>query len=174
MAAFFFLILFAATCPDPVPFILAAVCHECAHILCAFFLGMGFPRPRLSGAWVRLEYRYDKSAAKRIFLCLSGSLSGIILGLLFWKFSAFSICSVSLGVINLLPLSCFDGGGVLREVCGILFLPDTAWRICRAVSVIFTLALWALSAAVQFKAGINYTLLFLSTVLIVSILSDSE
>lgn len=174
MAAFLFLILFAATCPDPMPFILAAACHECAHILCAFFLDMGAPRPTISGAWVRLEYRCGQSAAKRIMLCLSGSLTGIFLGLLFWRCRAFSICSISLGVINLLPLSCFDGGGVLREVCGILFLPDTAWKICRAVSVVFTVALWALSAIVQFKAGINYTLLFLSTVLVVSILSDSE
>lgn len=175
MAALIFIFLFAATCPEPLPFILAAAIHECAHILCAFFLRMGAPRIRINRAWIRIEYSPCASAARRILLCLSGPAIGIAVGLLlrpFPAFSAFSTCSLSLGILNLLPLSCFDGGCVLREICFACFLPDTAWRITRAVSVISVILLWSASALVQLTVGVNYTMLFLSAVLIVTILTD--
>lgn len=107
-------------------------------------------------------------------LCLSGPLAGILCGIVFISFRSFSLFSLSLAAINILPLSCFDGGGILREVCANFMLPDTAWKVTRAVSVITVIALWILSAVVQLTAGSNYTLLFLSTVLVVTVLTDKE
>ncbi len=174
MITFIFLLLFALTCPSPLPFFLAVVCHEGAHILCALLLGMGLPRLGTGRTGLRLIYPYDMSAAKQILVCLSGPAAGILLGIIFHSSFPFAVCSVTLGIINLLPVSCFDGGGVLREVCSVLFMPYTAYRICRAVSVASVILLWILSAAVQLRAGTNYSLLFLSTVLVVAILSDAE
>lgn len=174
MAALLFLFLFAATCPAPFPFFLAAAIHESAHILCAFLLGMGLPRIKFDSAWIKLEYRQCSLAWKKIMLCLSGPLAGILCGIVFISFRSFSLFSLSLAAINILPLSCFDGGGILREVCANFMLPDTAWKVTRAVSVITVIALWILSAVVQLTAGSNYTLLFLSTVLVVTVLTDKE
>lgn len=174
MVVWIFLFLFAVTCPSPLPFAAAVAVHEGAHILCAFFLRMGRMRLRQKGAWLQIEYPASDNTIKNILLCLSGPAVGIAAGLIFFKFSAFSFCSLTLGIVNLLPLSCFDGGGILREVCNALFLPDTAWKICRTASVFTVLLLWTLSVAVQFSGASNYSLLFLSTVLVVTILSERE
>ncbi len=124
----------------------AALVHETGHIIAASLLGIRFRfcKTGLSG----ISLRYDVSVthpAREAVLCLAGPATGIFVSYICYlsgNTSYFAGASAALAIFNLLPISYLDGGGALSALLSLILAPDTVWRICRVLSVLFTLALW--------------------------------
>ncbi len=148
----------------------ALLVHEAAHLLTAAALGAPLSSVRV-GAWgVRTAFDYSAvSAGREIAVLVSGPTANIAAALALIKTPLtdvpggvyFVLSSFALGAVNLLPVSGLDGGAILSAAVGRFVLPDRAWRICRAVSRVFTFLFWGVAAVVQ-TAGFSWSLLLLS------------
>ncbi len=174
MAGLLFLCLALLSCPAPFSLLFAILFHEGAHIASAALLGFKSPSLYLTAAGVRLSYCNTKRLVPSLFVLLSGCIAGGCAALLPFLPKYFRLYCAGLSAINLLPVSCLDGGGILLLALESVMLPDRAYKIARAASVSCVLLLWAASTAVQLKAGANLTLLAVSTYLTVNALGEGK
>lgn len=172
MAGILFFALALLACPYPLALLLALSIHEGAHIIAALLLQKELPRITFSLTGARLSYCPCQNTAKALAISLSGSFFGILIALLFWKYKAFALCSLGLSLVNLLPVSCLDGGGALQIILERIFLPDKAYLISRIASVSAVILFWGISVVIQLKAGGNITLLAVSVYLTVYVLCE--
>ena len=135
--------------------LLAALSHELGHILMSFALGIRLKECTLGiyGAGLMPEdglYSYGKE----LLLCLAGPLanfflgsSGLVLGLSHPSelLEYFSLSSLVLGCLNLLPIRDFDGGRILFSLFALLFSPTVADRALTILSFLFVFLLWSFS-----------------------------
>lgn len=126
----------------------AAVIHELGHVLCAVLLNIPFSG--LSFCPCGAVMTFDFSGTTYFRECcvhLSGAGLGIlaaVCALLIFGDAAvyFAGLSVSLAVMNLLPIEGFDGGGALYCLLVPVLPPERAYPVCRAVSIAVTVLLW--------------------------------
>mgnify|MGYP004529879623 FL=1 len=148
-------------------FAIAAVAvHELGHVLCAAALGIpiiSFGAKSVGGV---ISFDFSKSDyVSEILVHLSGPLCGIAAAVLcaaFLQDKTYSFIGVSVlfALVNLLPITGFDGGGILYCVLCMFILPDTAWKICRATSLISSLLLWGTVVFIELRVLPNLGLLF--------------
>lgn len=172
MAGILFLILAVISCSEPFSLLAALALHEAGHLTVAAILGLGRPFVCLSATGIRLLYPRRGSFGASLVLCLSGSLFGLAFAFVPAFSEGFRIISLGLSLINLLPVSCLDGGGALLLVLESFMLPDRAYRISRVISLIAVMTLFCICAAVQLKAGPNLTLLAVTVYITVSVLCE--
>ncbi len=154
----------------PLQLAAAMLCHEAGHVLTALIFTRELPRLSINGAGIKLSYIGLVSASHQITVSAAGPFFSVLFGIIFHHIGMFPLYSISLGLINLLPVSCLDGGGMLRAASEKLFMPRTAIAMCRSLSVITTLLIFALNCAVQLKFGTNLSLAVISIFLTVSVL----
>lgn len=156
----------------PAQLLLAAACHEAGHILYAKIRRLGPPRAQLFFAGVRLRYPATVSYRDGFFLCLAGPAASLIA-----YFAAggtfFSLYSLGLALINLLPVSCLDGGGMLYCLSCMIFPFERAVSVCRIVSSAAVTALVLFNILIQLKAGFNITLMAVTVYTAVTVLGES-
>ena len=75
---------------------------------------------------------------------------------------AFVMTSVALGIINLLPISGFDGGRMFSALAHSLFSCRTAERISSVLSFVIIFALWCFSVYLMFKISASVSLFVFS------------
>lgn len=143
----------------------ALAVHELGHYLCAKIAGV--PLVSFSVTPIGLRLSFDFSCAGYLaeaFVHAGGSIFGILAGIIAAAFpirAAHVFCGLSLsfGVINLLPVRFFDGGGIVSAILSQFFLPDTVWRVSRAVSLGVLSVLWAAVLWSEMRIGANLALL---------------
>lgn len=172
MAGILFLILAVISCPRPFSFLAALAVHEGGHLLSAVLLGLGRPSLSLSATGIRLLYPRRGGLIPSLVLCLSGSFFGLLAAAIPFFSEDFRILSTGLSLINIIPLSCLDGGGALLLVLESFMLPDRAYKVSRVVSLTVAILLFCICAAVQLKAGPNITLLAVTVYITVSVLCE--
>ena len=151
----------------------AVLIHELGHIAAARLFGI--PLVSFGIKTVGLSLAFDFSEAG--YLCEAavhsgGAAAGIISALLavclplsFAKIYAGA--SLALALVNLLPIRSFDGGAILAAVLSEFFLPDTVWRITKAVSSLTVLLLWTAVLWIEMRVTANPGLLaFVCAVLV--------
>lgn len=173
MAGILFLAVMLLSCPAPFSLICAVAAHEAGHILCAALLGLPKPRLCFKTAGVRLSYTGTHSPAKNLAVVLAGSFFGTLLALIPLFPRQFRLYSLGLAAMNLLPVSCLDGGGALLCTLEHFFLPDRAYRTAKTVSDITVILFCAFCIAVQLKTGANVSLMAVSVYFTVTALSGS-
>ena len=180
------ILFFAAAlfmCPAPGLLLLAVLLHESGHLLCALFLNWKRPTVHLSPAGIALCYAGVHPPWQEMLVCLAGPAANFVAAAICCWSMLFEIgegrvllCRtllfycMGLGIVNLLPIQGMDGGGILSGLCTQLFLPDRAYRICRAGSVLSVLLLWAVNLYIQMKIGFNLSLFAVSLYLTVTVL----
>ena len=147
--------------------------HEVGHVLAALFLWKELPCFEITAGGFRLTYLGGGDLFGRLAVSAAGPLVNIAWGLLAGD-GLFAVYSVFLGIINLLPVSALDGGGIFKAVCEKLFSPSAAYYVCRTVSVITTLVMFALNCAVQLRYGTNLSLAAVTVFLTVSVLGSER
>lgn len=173
MAGIIVFILCAAVSPSPISLISAVFVHEAGHLMCAALLHMGRPRLKISALGVRIQYLSPAYGFRRAALCLSGPAAGAVFAVTLFRLRFFFMYSLGLSLINLIPISCFDGGGAFAALCDDVFLPHTSARIQKTFSVISVILLWGLSVAVQLRAGANLSLMVLCCAAVVAVLTNN-
>jgi len=172
MAGILFFALAVAVCPFPTALLGAVAVHEAGHIISGLVFGLGLPSFSFGISGPRLSYHKALSMPGSLAVSLSGSLFGLFAAFVFCEGSAFRLYSLGFSLVNLLPVSSLDGGCALLCTLETFMLPDRAYEVSKLVSAVTVVALWAVSAAVQLKAGTNLSLLVLSVYLTVLTFSD--
>ncbi|MBE6708361.1 MAG: hypothetical protein E7578_03855 [Ruminococcaceae bacterium] len=155
----------------------AALIHELGHIIAAFILGikMRFYKVGIAG----LSLRYDFSGTSHIseaVVCLSGPALGILVFLFGYArgtVSYFIGASAGLSLFNLLPISYLDGGCALSALLSVFLSPDTVWRICRVLSIVFTVLLWVGAVFMIIRSYGDISVLAVSVYLLYRLFSEA-
>ncbi len=162
----FLFLIFSSS--DPIVLASAALFHEAGHILAAWFIAKELPKVSFSIAGVKLSYIGLWEASQQITVSAAGPFVSILLGLIFFDKKSFAMFSLGLGAINLLPVSCLDGGVILRALTERLCLPQLSFWICRVVSVVTIMIIFVVNCTVQLKCGTNISLAVITVYLIYS------
>lgn len=148
----------------PLMLIFAVGLHELGHILAASLVKA--PCVSLRCGVQGLSLRFDFSALshpREIFILTAGGLFGLLCAAAAYAFSPrlayFSVVSVVLSLVNLLPVRGLDGGETLACVLDYFFLPDRAYRIEKVVSWVASLAFWVVALWIQLRVKVNLSLL---------------
>jgi len=150
--------------------LLAALLHELGHIAAAKLLGINLAGMKLDVLGARLNTAgklYSYSSV--ILLCLAGPMTNLLCFALAFPFSEvhsavyeFCYSSLSLCVLNLIPVQGFDGGRILHGILAGFLPPDPAERICTALSFTSILTLWLLSVWLLLRTSGALTLFVFS------------
>lgn len=153
--------------------LLAALVHECGHLLAAKRLGIPWRGFSMDFTGARMEiFGRMISFFEEWLLCAAGPLSGLIfaaLGAIFWKYSQyavwFSCASLLLSLLNLLPIRGFDGGRMLECTLQPIFGDAISGQVIRLSSFFFLFLIWSASIYFLLRAADGLSLLFFSTTL---------
>ena len=147
----------------------AVAIHELGHIFLAKLCKINMREMRLGIFGASLQPREGLMSYKEeIFICLGGPLlnflSVIPTVILFDSYitKTFIMTSIALGVINLLPISGFDGGRIFSALAHTLFRCRTAERISSVLSFIIIFTLWCFSVYLMFKISASISLFVFS------------
>ena len=150
--------------------LLAALTHELGHIITARILNIHLHECKvgLFGVGLFPEESFF-SYRQEILLCISGPFVNLLFGAivlsatessLFWQYFAFS--SLSLGILNLLPIRDFDGGRILSAVLSQRVSPHVTHRCLTLLSFLCVLFLWTLSVYLLLRAASSLSLFIFS------------
>lgn len=100
--------------------LMVCLIHEGAHLLAMFMYDCKPQRVLFYGGGIKIVpncriVSYEKEMIINLAGCFVNLVSGIIL-LRFGVLTSFAQASVVLGIFNLLPFSCFDGGHILKLI----------------------------------------------------------
>ena len=140
----------------------AVIIHEAAHFTAGAALGLKTETVTLSPLGADIKYRGVIPYKTETALALSGPLVSIIAAFAA-RFISYDFFTVSLiyGLLNLLPVPCFDGGRALNALV-FLFAPyRTADVICSVISTVFLILLYLFSVFILFYTSFNASLLFI-------------
>ncbi len=143
--------------------VLAAVLHELGHISVMLMQGIGLRDITVTPYGLEINKKRDyKSFFEEISVSLSGPLVNLLTFFLFGGQSGFllllSEASLLLGILNLMPVLCLDGGAALNAALSLFCLPDRSEKICRRVSFITLIVMWIPAAYIFMFSGCNYSL----------------
>ena len=141
--------------------LLAALLHECGHLLAARCMRIPLDGVRLELLGARIDVRGRVlSYGEEWLLCAAGplfSLLGAAAAAPFWSITslaqAFSCASLVLGVLNLLPIRTFDGGRMLEVALSAGLDDRTAQKVMAVCSFLFLFLLWAFAVYLLLRAG---------------------
>ena len=150
--------------------LLACFIHETAHLLAFFAVGytpralifeltgirLVKPAQELSPFRDAIVQLAGSAANLLVFLLLCGSLHAVS----YW--SIFAVTHLLLGIFNLLPLKCLDGGKLLELCCLPLLGEHATERITSAADLFTTLVLLGVALYTLLSGERSMTLLFFS------------
>lgn len=137
--------------------LIAAFLHETGHILTTRIFEINIMSVTIYPLGADIQIRDNVSYGKNILIALSGPLANILTILLceislrllpeqhIFIANHIASSSLSLAVINLLPIKGFDGGSILSGVTALLFSEDTALFLQNTTSFITIIFLWLIS-----------------------------
>ena len=99
---------------DCVLIVLALLAHELGHALVAHFFGVHVKEfgIRWTGPYVR---RARTTGWREFVICIAGATVNLVLAAAFWKLSHwFALFNLTVGIVNLLPISHSDGTHALE------------------------------------------------------------
>ena len=126
----------------------AAVLHELGHLLCAGILRIPFAGLSFCPCGAVMTFDFSGTPYSReLCVHLAGAGTGLFTAWIALRIFGeaavrFAGISVSLAVLNLLPVEGFDGGGALFCLLAHFLPPDRAGGVCRVVSRCSLLLLW--------------------------------
>lgn len=151
--------------------ILSTVFHEVGHILAAFLLKIKINCFSVDLLGARLDTeRTLLSYTDEIILSASGPFINILSVIAFHGtslpfFVHFTVSSLSLAILNLLPIETFDGGRILYCLTAKLSSSDKAAVLLRAMSFVFLFILWCVSVYFLIKNASSLSLFTFSLTL---------
>ncbi len=161
----FFLVYFKT--PYLIPLIFAVAIHELGHILIARILKIHLKSFEMSLLGARIESSDPLSYRDEFLLALGGPLFGF-LGFALPLFPAvrysnvpfcsdfllpFSVISLCLTFFNLIPISIFDGGRMLKCVLCRLVSLDLAEKVLSIFTFLALFSMWLLSVYMILKTA---------------------
>lgn len=157
---------------EPILTLIAVCIHEAGHMLGSLFCRVPLGGFRLTTFEARIRLAEESiSYEKEAFISFMGPCSNLLstgiatlLGgrlLQNGPLSFFATVSAALALLNLFPVSDFDGGRILYCAASVIS-PDFAARLCRTLSFFSPFLLWCVSVYILLRTGGNFSLFFFS------------
>ena len=157
----------------------AVILHECGHILAAKCLRINLSECKIDifGASLSPESN-DFSYKDEIILCICGPLSNFFTSLIALPFLLssnheallyFILASLSLAILNLLPIKGFDGGRICQAILCLITDPNFANTVISVISFICIFILWLISVYLLLITRSNLSLFVFSISLFIKI-----
>ncbi len=164
--------------PYPLFIVLSYAVYEVGHLFFAKIVGAGITDFKTS--LCRLSIKYDCTSIsyfKESLVCGGGVIFNLAFFAVFSapvfryseKLTFFSLCNLSLALMNLYPVSVLDGGGVLRCTMYSIFNEKTAERVLKLTSFIFAFVLWLFAVYLQLVFSSNISMFFISILLLIEL-----
>ena len=164
-AAGIFMLLFAMQRLYAFATISSVLLHEAGHMTAALLLGKRITEIRLMPVGINIGLSAASSYREEFLIAAAGPLMNLLYlaAAVLWMpaeaaASVFA-ASLSLAVLNLLPLKSMDGGRIADAVFSRLFGVEVSGRILYVTTCACLSVLWMLSLYVFFYSGVNFTLL---------------
>ena len=145
----------------------AALLHELAHVSVARMLGTKLTKLKLGifGASLSMDST-STSYKNEILICLAGPMANLLSAAILVSFlkssseftDMFLYASLFLGLLNLLPISDFDGGRILFCTVAEYGSPSLASRVLKTASFLLLFLLWTLSVYLILRLGASLSL----------------
>lgn len=147
--------------------VLFSLWHEIWHIIVLRAVGGKIKGLFAMGVGIKLNpgmlgYKEEMAVA------LAGPVASFFMFIIFLPFALkneytmfCTFCNLIIFIINILPVFPLDGGRVLYFFICQRFLPTTASKITKTVTVIFLLPLFVLSVIILIKTGYNLSLMLI-------------
>lgn len=158
--------------------LLAAFIHEAGHIFTAKLLKIELKELSLGlfGAGMTTTTSL-LSFNKEILLCFAGPALNLICFIVLLPFgfsdlsfgNYFLISSLFLGILNLLPISDFDGGRILSAILCKALPQKNVFAIMNLISFLFIFSLWSLSVYLILRVAFSLSLFLFSSAMFVRI-----
>ena len=153
VSIFAFVSLFLFFCSQGILYSLifttCAILHECSHLYFLKHYGASLNSITIYPFGVDINADTSRLSYKKELVCtLSGSLANLIFALFAYVLFVllpspevlfFILCNLFLGLINLIPLSFFDGGKALRLLVYDIFEIDKAFYVHKSLDIISAL-----------------------------------
>lgn len=162
----------------------AVFIHEAVHYLTARACRVYASEAEADIFGIRLRLPCILGCTDRIIISASGPLASFVIFIALqtaesiipfmgrrWAFFAFA--NFCIGIVNLMPVSPLDGGGILKAVLARYFGVMLGGRIFRAVSLGFCMLFLSFALVAVFMGIFNPTLIMLSVFLLLGIRNES-
>ena len=150
----------------------AAAIHELGHLAAMYICGVKIDRITVYpfGLDIRVSPRLI-SYKRELLIKSAGIAVNIIAALCCLPFNAvvFLFANITLALLNIIPITSLDGGGILEIILSMRLDPMRVTVIMKAVSFVFIVILWVIAVYVLFYTNYNFSLLILCIYLFVSI-----
>lgn len=176
--AIFFTLFNISSSKHPWILLFVYLIHELGHFFFARVVGASIKKMNASSFRLTIEYDSTKlSYAKEILVCLGGIIFNLISALVASLIPIFRgevadffiICSLSLAIMNLYPITVLDGGGALKLLLKMLLSEERVEKISRAVSLIAVFLMWLVSCYLILVFSTNLSLFVISMLLILNL-----
>ena len=151
--------------------VLAILIHEFGHWLFAKLFNVKLKSFELSPLGARIETAHEISYKEEFFLALGGPLLGFISFAVVLPFAhqsngalMFVVISLCINIFNLLPISTFDGGRILKCLALSVFSLKIAQKIIAITSFLTAFSLWLLSVYMLIKIGAGLSMLIFCSI----------
>ena len=161
---------------------LAALWHECGHLLAARLMHIPLRALRLDLLGARIEVggrllsygeEWLLAAAGPLFSLLGSLIVAPLWGISYFA-RIFSVASLLLGLLNLLPVGSFDGGRMTEAFLYRFTSERCARHIMLAMTFFSLFLLWALSVYLLLRAGGGLSLFCFSVSLFARFLEQGK
>ncbi len=146
---------------------IAAVIHECGHLLAMYCRGIKPQCIKLRVFDIAIVAQGERSFADYFVITLAGPCANFLSAFVFCFFSrTLFLSSVVIGVFNLLPIETFDGGHALLLLLSRRYSPKTCVYIQKALTLLLLIPCLTLGILMLFYSKYNYSLLLISLYLV--------
>jgi Zn-dependent protease len=118
----------------------------------------------------------DLSYKKEALVCLGGVVFNFLFAILALFLTRGTeagrfliVCNLSLGLMNLYPVSILDGGRIVKALLFSIFTSEKAEKISRYVSFFSAFLLWLVATYLQLIFSANISLFFVSVFLLIQL-----
>ena len=137
--------------------LLSALIHETGHIIAAKILKIKLKEIKFDFLGARLVIsKKIISYSKEVMLCAFGPLFNFLSAFIAYivschygiqdpKINFFIFASISLGILNLLPIKTFDGGRIIESALCFIIQPSASKKTVEVLSFITVFLLWCIS-----------------------------
>lgn len=142
---------------------IAAIIHECGHLLCMHICHIKPSLIRLSLFDIVIESDSVRNSRDDLFITIFGPAVNLLCaGVFYFVSPMLFVSNLVIGLFNLLPVLTFDGGHALEIILSKFFSLRTCSIILRTLTFMMFMPMFTIGVMVLFESTYNYSLLLIS------------
>lgn len=164
-AAGLFLLLFSMPATTSFAALSSVLLHESGHMTAALLCRRHITKITLMPVGINMEFTAPASYREELLIAAAGPVMNLLYtgAAILWMApagaNAVATFSMTLAILNFLPIRTLDGGRIAEALLSLCFGERTAERVMYGMTCVCLSVMWVLSLYVFFYSGVNFTLL---------------